>query len=52
MTQAELTATRNGPQVIGERVRLLGGALTVESDPGRGARLEIAVPLSPHAINS
>lgn len=52
MTQAELTATRNGPHVIGERVRLLGGALTVESDPGRGARLEIAVPLSPHAINS
>jgi signal transduction histidine kinase len=52
MSQAELTATRKGPQVIDERVRLLGGALTVESDPSRGARLEIAVPLSPHVINS
>jgi signal transduction histidine kinase len=52
MTQAELTAARKGPQVIDERVRLLGGALTVESDPSRGARLEIAVPLSPHVINS
>ena len=51
MSQADLDAARNGPLVINERVRLLGGALTVESDPGRGARLEIAVPLSQHASN-
>jgi signal transduction histidine kinase len=49
LSQADLDAARKGPLVINERVRLLGGALTVESDPGRGARLEIAVPLSYHA---
>ncbi len=46
MSHAELGATRKGPVVIEERVRLLGGELTIESDPGRGAKLEIAVPLS------
>jgi signal transduction histidine kinase len=32
-----------GPAVIMERVRLIEGALTIESNPGRGARLEIRV---------
>ena len=49
-SQADLEAARKGPLVIKERVRLLGGQLTIESDPGRGARLEIAVPQSRHGI--
>jgi signal transduction histidine kinase len=38
-----------GPGVIKERVELLKGELTVESDPARGARLEITVPGAIHA---
>jgi signal transduction histidine kinase len=49
LSQADLEASRKGPLVIKERVRLLGGQLTIESDPGHGSRLEIAVPLS-HGI--
>jgi signal transduction histidine kinase len=41
-----------GPFVIKDRVRLLGGQLHIESQPGEGARLEIAVPLSRHAIHA
>jgi signal transduction histidine kinase len=41
---AELDATRKGPLVIRERLRSIGGELTVESKPGRGARLEILLP--------
>jgi signal transduction histidine kinase len=33
-----------GPTVILERVRLIDGELTIESNAGRGARLEIRVP--------
>jgi signal transduction histidine kinase len=33
-----------GPMIIKERVRLIGGELTVESNPGQGVRLEITVP--------
>jgi len=33
-----------GPMIIKERVRLIAGALTVESNPGQGTRLEITVP--------
>jgi signal transduction histidine kinase len=33
-----------GPTVIMERVRLIEGELTIESNPSRGARLEIRVP--------
>jgi signal transduction histidine kinase len=50
-SQADLEATRRGPLVIKERVRLLGGELIIESDPGRGARLEIAVPISTHGLH-
>ena len=50
LSQADLESARKGPLVIKERVRLLGGELTIESDPGHGARLEIAVPLSNYAI--
>jgi signal transduction histidine kinase len=40
----ELESTAQGPFVIRERVSALGGELAVESNPGRGARLEIALP--------
>jgi signal transduction histidine kinase len=40
----ELESTTQGPFVIRERVSALGGELAVESKPGRGARLEIALP--------
>jgi signal transduction histidine kinase len=46
LTQDELDHTGKGPMIIKERVRLLAGALTVESNPGVGARLEVKVPKS------
>jgi signal transduction histidine kinase len=42
----ELATRRQVPRVIAERVRLLGGTLTVESAPTEGARLEISIPLA------
>jgi signal transduction histidine kinase len=51
LTPADKDHARQGPSVINERVRLLGGELTVESDPGRGARLEISFPVATHAIH-
>ena len=45
--QAEMDAARVGPVVIKERVRSMGGVLTIESSP-EGARLEIALPRSSH----
>ena len=44
VSEAELEAAGKGPLVIRERVRLLGGELTVESNPGHGARLEVRIP--------
>ncbi len=44
LTQAELDAAHKGPLVIRERVRSIRGQLTIESYPGRGARLEIQFP--------
>lgn len=41
---AELDEGRKGPYVIKERVRALGGDLTIATSPGGGARLEILVP--------
>ena len=43
-SQAELDLQRKGPVIIKERIRSIGGALAIESNPGRGARLEISVP--------
>lgn len=48
LSLSELEAGRNGPIVIKERVRNIGGELTIESVPGQGARLEISFP-SPKA---
>jgi len=44
-TGDELDRLRLGPISIKERTRTVGGALTVESNPGHGARLIIEVPL-------
>ena len=44
LSQSELERSRRGPSVIKERVRTLGGDLTIESKPGQGARLEITFP--------
>jgi signal transduction histidine kinase len=46
MSDAELDATGKGPAVIRERVRLLAGQLTIESNPGHGARLQVRIPPS------
>jgi signal transduction histidine kinase len=43
LSQSELEKIGKGPMVIRERVRLIEGELTIESNPGR-ARLEIIVP--------
>ena len=44
LTQDELDQMGKGPTIIKERVRLIAGALTVESNPGLGTRLEVKVP--------
>jgi signal transduction histidine kinase len=41
---AELDASRKGPAVIKERVRIHGGDLEIESLPGRGTRIEVSFP--------
>jgi signal transduction histidine kinase len=46
VTQDELEEMGKGPMIIKERVRLIAGTLTVESNPGTGTRLEIKVPKS------
>ena len=44
LSEAELETTGKGPAIIRERVRLLAGELTIESNPGHGARLEVRIP--------
>jgi signal transduction histidine kinase len=44
MSHDELEQIGKGPTIIKERVRLIEGGLTVESNPGLGTRLEIRVP--------
>jgi len=51
LSQGELDAIGKGPMVIKERVRLIEGQLTIESNPGRGSRLEITVPQQQGAIH-
>jgi len=43
-SESELESMGKGPAVIRERVRLLAGELTIESNPGHGARLEVRIP--------
>ena len=40
----QLAEAGKGPMIIKERLSLIGGQLTVESNPGQGARLEVTVP--------
>ena len=40
----QMAEARKGPMIIRERVGLIAGELTVESNPGQGTRLEITVP--------
>ena len=49
LSQSELDALGKGPLVIKERVRVIAGELTIESNPGQGSRLEISVPQKPEA---
>jgi signal transduction histidine kinase len=42
--QSQMGGAAKGPMIILERVGLIGGELTVESNPGRGSRLEVTVP--------
>jgi signal transduction histidine kinase len=42
----ELDRLRLGPISIKERTRSVGGMLTVESNPGHGARLTVVIPLN------
>jgi two-component system NarL family sensor kinase len=44
LSHPELEGARSGPSIIRERVRSLGGELSIDSRPGRGARLEITIP--------
>jgi signal transduction histidine kinase len=44
LSHAELDEGRKGPYVIKERVRALGGEVTLVTSPGGGARLEILLP--------
>ena len=46
LTHEQLDQIGKGPVIIKERVGLIAGALTVESNPGTGTRLEIKVPRS------
>ena len=51
--QGQMEEAGKGPTIIKERVRLIAGELTVESNPGQGTRLEITVPRNgnvPHDI--
>jgi signal transduction histidine kinase len=46
LSQKEMEEIGKGPMIIKERVRLIAGELTVESNPGQGSRLEVTVPRS------
>jgi signal transduction histidine kinase len=50
-SQQQLDDLGKGPLVIKERVRLIEGELTIESNPGRGSRLEITIPQQQGAIH-
>jgi len=44
LTQEELDRIGKGPRIVKQRVRLLGGSLTIESSPGAGVCVRVDVP--------
>lgn len=44
MSHEDLDLGRRGPLIIKERVRAIGGRMSIDSTPGKGARLEILIP--------
>ena len=50
LTLSELDHGHQGPSVIKDRVRRLGGEITIESTQGLGSRLEITFPVSMYAL--
>jgi signal transduction histidine kinase len=51
--QQQMNEEGKGPMIIKERVGLIAGELTVESNPGQGTRLEVTVPRNgdvPHEL--
>ena len=52
MTLEQLEELGKGPLIIKERVRLIAGELTIESNPGQGTRLEITVPRDTEVHNA
>jgi signal transduction histidine kinase len=50
LSYTQLEESGRGPLVIRERVRLIEGELTIESNPGKGARLEVSVPHKREAV--
>jgi len=44
LAHEELDRERRGPVILKEHVRAMGGELTIQSQPGTGSRIEIAVP--------
>ena len=49
LTLEQLEASDFGPAVIKERVRAMGGRLTIESRPGAGVRIDVEWPRGSHA---
>jgi signal transduction histidine kinase len=50
MTLDELEAHRYGPRTIAERAKMIRAELTVDSRPGAGSRVEVAVPLGTESV--
>jgi len=48
VTHSELESSHRGPGIIKERVRSIGGTLTIDSSTDRGTRLEIVIPNASH----
>jgi signal transduction histidine kinase len=44
-TMEELDSLQLGPRSIKQRVRSLGGAMTLESNPGHGSNLRVVLPI-------
>jgi signal transduction histidine kinase len=52
ISQYELDMAGHAPAIIRERVRLIEGELTIDSQPGRGARIEVRVPQTQAAVST